>query len=320
MLEPCPVTPLLEVIDLAKHFRARDGRGIVRAVDGIDLILQKGRTLGIVGESGCGKSTLARLVMRLIEPTRGTIRFDGDDLTTMSKAALRRRRRDLQIVFQDPYASLAPRMTIEAIIAEPLDIHGIGSRRERRDKARELLDLVGLDPSAAAKYAHEFSGGQRQRIGIARAIALEPKLIILDEPVSALDVSIQSQILNLLVDLKSRLDLTYIFISHDLSVVEHQSDDVAVMYLGRIVERGPAEEVFAAPRHPYTQALVSAVPALDPAKRRERIILAGDLPNPENIPPGCPFHPRCRHVMDVCRTVFPPPSRQSGVTVNCHLY
>jgi ABC-type oligopeptide transport system ATPase subunit len=230
------MTALVEVSNLSKHYPARDGNGLVKAVNDVSLSLDAGRTLGIVGESGCGKSTLARLILRLIEPTAGAVLFNGENLVGLSSPALRRRRRDIQIVFQDPYASLDPRMNVAAIITEPLDIHGIGTNAERKAKMLELLDLVGLDRGAAAKYPHEFSGGQRQRIGIARAIALEPKLVVLDEPVSALDVSIQSQILNLLIDLKKRLGLSYIFISHDLSVVEHVSDDVAVMYLGQIVE------------------------------------------------------------------------------------
>ena len=314
------MTALIEVRDLSKHYPSRDGKGLVRAVNGVNLSLQAGHTLGIVGESGCGKSTLARLMLRLIEPTGGDIIFNGESLVALDGAALRRRRRDIQIVFQDPYASLDPRMNIAAIVSEPLDIHGIGTRPERRAKVLELLDLVGLDRAAASKYPHEFSGGQRQRIGIARAIALEPRLVVLDEPVSALDVSIQSQILNLLIDLRQRLKLSYVFISHDLSVVEHVSDEVAVMYLGRVVEYGAAERVFASPLHPYTQALVSAVPQADPGLRRQRIVLAGDPPNPENIPPGCPFHPRCPSAMAGCRQTPPELKTAQGREVSCHLY
>ena len=314
------MTALIEVRNLSKHYPSRDGKGLVRAVNDVSLALEAGRTLGIVGESGCGKSTLARLMLRLIEPTGGDVLFDGESLLAIDGMALRRRRRDIQIVFQDPYASLDPRMNVAAIISEPLDIHGIGTRAERQAKVLELLDLVGLDRSAAAKYPHEFSGGQRQRIGIARAIALEPKLVVLDEPVSALDVSIQSQILNLLIDLRQRLKLSYIFISHDLSVVEHVSDEVAVMYLGRIVEYGMAERVFGFPLHPYTQALVSAVPEVDPKKKKPRIVLSGDPPNPENIPPGCPFHPRCRSAMASCRESLPALKGTQGRTVACHLY
>ena len=314
------MTTLLEVSNLSKHYPARDGNGLVKAVNDVSLTLETGRTLGIVGESGCGKSTLARLILRLIEPTAGTIHFNGENLVGLASAALRRRRRDIQIVFQDPYASLDPRMNVAAIISEPLDIHGIGNKAERKAKVLELLDLVGLDPNAASKYPHEFSGGQRQRIGIARAIALEPKLVVLDEPVSALDVSIQSQILNLLIDLKKRLRLSYIFISHDLSIVEHVSDDVAVMYLGQIVEHGKAAHVLRAPLHPYSQALVSAIPEIDPKKKKQRIVLTGDPPNPEDIPPGCPFHPRCRQVMAMCKHTPPALRVTQDRKVACHLY
>ncbi|MEX0697605.1 MAG: dipeptide ABC transporter ATP-binding protein [Dongiaceae bacterium] len=315
---------LLEVAGLRKHFRRPDGRAVVRAVDGIGFALGRGETLGIVGESGCGKSTLARTVLRLTEPTAGAIRFDGDDLLALDRRALRARRRDMQIVFQDPYASLDPRLTVGAIVAEPLAIHRVGDRRARARRVAELLATVGLEPEAAARYPHEFSGGQRQRIGIARAVALEPKLVVADEPVSALDLSIQSQILNLLVELRRRLGLAYIFISHDLAVVEHVSDRVAVMYLGRIVETATADDLFDAPKHPYTQALISAIPEPDPARRRGRIVLAGDIPNPEAPPPGCPFHPRCPQAMDRCRVEVPKttdlgaPGRPH--LVDCHLY
>ncbi|PZF75191.1 hypothetical protein DK847_19525 [Aestuariivirga litoralis] len=312
------MTALLEARGLSKFFPARDGKGLVRAVNDVSLSLAPGETLGIVGESGCGKSTLARMLMRLIEPSEGKVLLEGEDLLSLAKGAMRQRRRDIQIVFQDPYASLDPRMSIAQIIAEPLDIHGIGTKAERAAKVKDLIDLVGLDPSAASRYPHEFSGGQRQRIGIARAIALEPKLVVLDEPVSALDVSIQSQILNLLDDLKSRLRLSYIFISHDLSVVQHVSDRVAVMYLGRIVEEGPAEAVLGAPRHPYTQALMSAIPEIDPTRRKSHQLLPGDPPNPENIPSGCPFHPRCPIAQDICRTE-PPAFRTAGASrARCH--
>jgi oligopeptide/dipeptide ABC transporter ATP-binding protein len=314
------MTALLEVRNLSKHYPARDGKGLVRAVNEVNISVEAGHTLGIVGESGCGKSTLARLVLRLIEPTAGEINFNGENLLGLDSAALRRRRRDIQIVFQDPYASLDPRMNVAAIIAEPLDIHGIATKAERRAKVLDLLDLVGLDRSAATKFPHEFSGGQRQRIGIARAIALEPKLVVLDEPVSALDVSIQSQILNLLIDLKQRFGLSYIFISHDLSVVEHVSDAVAVMYLGRIVEYGKTELVLGFPLHPYTQALVSAIPELDPKKKKQRIVLTGDPPNPENIPAGCPFHPRCQYAMAICSQTLPALDARQGRNVACHLY
>jgi oligopeptide/dipeptide ABC transporter ATP-binding protein len=293
-------------------------------VEDVSLALQPGETLGIVGESGCGKSTLARLMLRLVEPSAGTVRFAGEDLLALSPAALRARRRDMQLIFQDPYASLDARFTVGDSIAEPLAIHGIGDRATRRARVAELLSLVGLEPEAARRYPHEFSGGQRQRIVIARAIALSPKLVIADEPVSALDVSIQSQILNLLADLKAQLGLSYIFISHDLAVVEHVSDRVAVMYLGRIVETAPSAALFAKPSHPYTQALISAVPQPDPERRRERIVLSGDVPNPEAPPPGCPFHPRCPQAMDVCRSVFPEVSERGTAErphrVRCHLY
>ena len=287
------MTTLIETRNLSKYYPSRDGKTVVRAVDGVSLELGTGHTLGIVGESGCGKSTLARLMLRLIEPTSGEVLFNGENLLKLGSAAMRRRRREIQIVFQDPYASLDPRMSVSAIISEPLEIHGVGTRAERNAKMLELLDLVGLDRSSAAKYPHEFSGGQRQRIGIARAIALEPKLVVLDEPVSALDVSIQSQILNLLIDLKTRLNLSYVFISHDLSVVEHVSDDVAVMYLGRIVEIGSVEQLYRAPRHPYTVALLSAIPDPNPRRRKKRLVLKGDVPSPAAPPPGCRFHTRC---------------------------
>jgi len=315
------VTQLLQVRNLVKQFASREGRSPLRAVDGVSLDVAKGATLGIVGESGSGKSTLARLILRLINPDSGTIFFEGEDLLSLEGAELRRRRRDMQIVFQDPYASLDPRMRIEAIVSEPLAVHGIGTRGERQERVARLLELVGLDRSAGQRYPHEFSGGQRQRIGIARAIALEPKLIILDEPVSALDVSIQSQVLNLLMDLKARLGLSYIFISHDLSVVELMSDEVTVMYLGRIVERGLADRLFAHPRHPYTQALVSAVLDPDPSRKRERLLISGEQKSQEEIPSGCRFHPRCGFAMDICRSAAPRTTRlDDGAELECFLY
>ncbi len=314
------MTTLIETRNLSKHYPSRDGKTVVRAVNEVNLAVERGQTLGVVGESGCGKSTLARLMLRLVKSTAGEVLFQGENLLTLDNAAMRKRRREIQIVFQDPYASLDPRMTISATISEPLDIHGAGTKAERNAKVLQLLDLVGLDRNAAAKYPHEFSGGQRQRIGIARAIALEPKLVLLDEPVSALDVSIQSQILNLLIDLKKRLNLSYIFISHDLSVVEHVSDDVAVMYLGRIVEYGKAEQVLGSPLHPYTQALVSAIPEMDASRKKQRIVLAGDPPNPEDIPSGCPFHPRCRQAMPLCSESLPMLNTTQGRKVACHLY
>jgi oligopeptide/dipeptide ABC transporter ATP-binding protein len=311
-------------MEVAKHFPSKDGRGTVKAVDGVSLTLGRGETLGIVGESGCGKSTLARLMLRLIEPTSGQVRFAGEDLLALGTGALRTKRRDMQIVFQDPYASLDSRLSVGAIIAEPLAIHRVGDRRQRRQRVAELLSLVGLEPDADARYPHEFSGGQRQRIGIARAIALEPKLVVLDEPVSALDVSIQSQILNLLMDLKARLGLSYVFISHDLAVVEHVSDRVAVMYLGSVVETTETSALYAKPAHPYTQALMSAVVEPDPARRAHRIVLQGDPPSPESPPPGCPFHPRCRQAMERCKSDVPI-LRNIGAEgaphhVRCHLY
>ncbi len=318
------MTELLRVSELSRHFPARSGKGMIRAVDGVNLVLNAGETLAIVGESGCGKSTLGRTILRLIEPTAGRIAFNGADLVALGPRALRAMRREMQMIFQDPYGSLDPRLRVSAIIAEPLVIHRIGDRASRREAALELLETVGLEPEAALRYPHEFSGGQRQRIGIARALALRPRLIIADEPVSALDVSIQSQILNLLVELKQRFGLSYIFISHDLAVVEHVADTVAVMYLGRIVETAAAGDLFARPSHPYTEALISAVPHPDPGRRGGRIVLRGEMPNPENPPPGCPFHPRCPTAMEVCRATPPPESeiRHEGRPhlVRCHLY
>jgi len=317
------VTALLAVEGLVTRFPVKGG-GVIRAVDGVDLTLSTGETLAIVGESGCGKSTLARSVLRLVEPSAGRVRFAGEDVLTLPPTALRRLRRDMQLVFQDPMASLDPRFSVGRSLAEPLVVHGIGDRAERRRRVAELLRLVGLDPEAAARYPHEFSGGQRQRIGIARAIALEPKLVVLDEPVSALDVSVQAQILNLLSDLKERLGLSYLFISHDLGVVHAVADRVAVMYLGRIVEVARVERLFAAPAHPYCQALLAAVPRPEPGRRRERTVPKGEPPSPEHPPPGCPFHPRCPHALDVCRSAMPEPRQipgsSDGHTVRCHLY
>jgi len=314
--------PILEVQDLVKHFPVKGGR--IYAVNGVSFSQARGETIGIVGESGCGKSTLARTVLRLIEPTSGKLLFDGQDLLRLPPKALRRRRRDMQIIFQDPYASLDPRVRIGASIEEPLLIHRFGRRAERGARVAELLELVGLGAEAAARYPHEFSGGQRQRIGIARAIAAGPKLVIADEPVSALDVSIQSQILNLLVELRDRLALSLLFISHDLAVIRYISERVAVMYLGQLVEVGDAAAIFEEPAHPYTQALLSAIPQPDPERRRKRIVLVGDVPSPEHPPAGCPFHPRCPQVMDRCRTEIPL-ERNLGTAakprlVRCHLY
>ena len=309
---------LLEVTNLQKHYAGPGKKSLIRAVDGVDFTLGKGQTLGVVGESGCGKSTLARLILRLVEPSAGHILFEGQDLLALNPAQMRAMRRNIQIVFQDPYASLDPRMRIAEAISEPLDIHGIGSREERRKSVMALLDRVGLPANAAERYPHEFSGGQRQRIGIARALALRPRLLILDEPVSALDVSIQAQVLNLLQELKDEFSLTYIFISHDLSVVEHIADEVAVMYLGRIVEKGPAGKVFRKPGHPYTEALVSAVPNPDPRKAKGRIILGGDPPNPASIPTGCRFHPRCFAAKPLCQTASPENWVGGKRQVACH--
>ena len=302
---------LLEVENLAKHYPMKRGLvfaktiGTVRAVDGVSFALMPGETLALVGESGCGKSTTARLVLRLIEPTTGTVRFEGQDITEMGGAPLRALRRRMQIVFQDPFASLNPRMTVGDILEEPLLVHEIGNAEERKARVHELLGLVGLASYHAQRYPHEFSGGQRQRIGIARALASQPRLIVCDEPVSALDVSIQAQVINLLQDLKRKLGLSYIFIAHDLAVVRHISDRVAVMYLGKIVELAPKRSLFARPRHPYTQALLSAVPVPDPTAQRARIRLTGDVPSPLNPPKGCRFHTRCAHAQDRCRIEEP---------------
>ena len=318
-------TELLKAQHVTKYFPLKGSRGVVHAVDDVSFNLRKGETLGVVGESGCGKSTLARVLLRLIEPTSGKIYLDGADLSKLAPRNLRVKRREMQIVFQDAYASLDSRQKIGNIIAEPLVVHGIGNRTSRRQRVAELLAMVGLEPEAANRYPHEFSGGQRQRIGIARAISLEPKLVIADEPVSALDVSIQSQVLNLLVDLRQKLDLSYIFISHDLAVVEHICDTIAVMYLGEIVEMTDCDTLFAAAKHPYTRALMSAIPRPDPKRRGSpRIVLQGDIPNPENPPQGCRFHTRCPEVMAECKTEKPLQHLfgQSGTPhlVRCHLY
>ena len=290
--------PLVEVRDLVKHFPVRGGilqRTVaqVKAVDGVSFTIQRGETLGLVGESGCGKTTVGRLTLRLLEPTSGTITFDGTDISRLSGAALRPFRRRIQIIFQDPFASLDPRAPIGDSIGDGLRIHGLGSSKQRAEKVRRMMDLVGLMPYHARRYPHEFSGGQRQRIGIARALVLEPDLLVCDEPVSALDVSIQAQVLNLLRSLQRELGLTYLFVAHNMGVVEHISDRVAVMYLGRIVELTERRELFVRPRHPYTQALLSAIPIPEPTQRRTRIILKGDVPSPVNPPSGCHFHPRC---------------------------
>ncbi|MFL5350457.1 MAG: ABC transporter ATP-binding protein [Hyalangium sp.] len=303
--------PLLQVRDVKTHFPVRGGllgrvRGTVKAVDGVSFDVVRGETLGLVGESGCGKSTLGRTLLRLIEPTSGSIRFEGQELTGLSQRELRPLRRRMQLIFQDPYASLNPRMTVRDIIGEPFAIHGLARGREREEKVLALLDLMGLSRDAMERYPHEFSGGQRQRIGIARSIAMRPDLVIADEPISALDVSIQAQIVNLLVDLQRELKLTYLFIAHDLKIVEYISTRVAVMYLGKIVELADSAELYRRPRHPYTQALLSAVPVPDPEHKKTRIILQGDVPSPLAPPPGCAFHPRCPYAFERCRRETPP--------------
>jgi oligopeptide transport system ATP-binding protein len=317
---------LLEVKNLQVHFPVQHGmfsraRACVKAVDGVSLHIASGETLGLVGESGCGKTTLGRAIIRLINPNVGSISFDGEDITRLEGDELRKRRRQFQMIFQDPYGSLNPRMTVSQIIGEAIDIHQLAdTAAARRARINDLLSAVGLDASHADRYPHEFSGGQRQRIGIARALAVEPKLIVCDEPVSALDVSVQAQIVNLLMDLQQQLGLAYLFIAHDLAVVEHISHRVMVMYLGRVVEVAEAKKLVRAPRHPYTQALLSAVPVVDPDSKRRRIMLPGDVPSPISPPPGCAFHPRCP-VKEPCCEMEIPPLREvePGHWVSCHV-
>jgi peptide/nickel transport system ATP-binding protein/oligopeptide transport system ATP-binding protein len=317
------MSALLDVRGLTKHYAGANGRTL-HALEDVSFTLETGEVLGIVGESGCGKTTLGRAVLRLVEPTAGAVLFDGVDLLRLSSRALKKRRRDLQVVFQDPFGSLNPRHTVRTLIGEPLVVHG---ERRVAERVAEMLALVGLPADAASRYPHEFSGGQRQRIAIARALALSPRLLVADEPVSALDVSIQSQIINLIADLRRRLKLSMLFISHDLSVIRHVSDRIAVMYLGRIVEIGRAEDLFKRPLHPYTQALLSAVPGRPGTGPRDRIVLAGDLPDPSDPPSGCAFHGRCRHAMPVCSTERPALVARAAAAAGgaprdtaCHLY
>ena len=321
---------LLEVKDLVMHFPLTKGIifqrqvGAVQAVDGVSFTVKKGETLGMVGESGCGKSTTGRALLQLYKPTSGQVNFHGQDLTKLGSGEMRKMRRHLQMIFQDPYASLNPRMTVGNIIAEPMQIHNLVPKNERNERVQELLETVGLNPYFANRYPHEFSGGQRQRIGVARALAANPEFIVADEPVSALDVSIQAQIVNLMEDLQEKFNLTYLFIAHDLSVVRHICDRVAVMYLGKIVELATRDEIYDNPLHPYTKALLSAVPIPDPVieKKRERVILTGDVPSPINPPSGCHFHTRCQYfIKGTCDVIEPPfEDKGDGHLVACHLY
>jgi len=321
--------PLLEVRGLTKYFPVRGGllhrvTAQVRAVDGVDFIIEQGLTLGLVGESGCGKSTLGRAILRLHEPTSGQVLLEGEDFTALSRDALVAERRSMQIIFQDPFASLSPRRTVAQIIREPLDVHKIGASDERDQRVIELLDTVGMGPEVRDRYPHEFSGGQRQRIGIARALALDPKFIVADEPVSALDVSVQSQVLNLIAKLKRERGIAFLFISHDLAVIQHVSDEIGVMYLGRIVELASVEDLYRNPKHPYTKALMSAIPVPDPERKSQRTILYGDVPSPMNPPSGCSFHTRCPVARPECAQQEPRTVNVGGDgsrhEVACHLY
>jgi oligopeptide/dipeptide ABC transporter ATP-binding protein len=324
-----PATPLLDVIGLKKYFPVRSGlfarvSAWVKAVDDVSFHLHQGETLGLVGESGCGKTTVGRSILRLMEPTAGEVKFDGKDVLALKPSELRQMRRRMQIIFQDPYGSLNPRMTIGGIVREPLKIHKVATGKALQEQVDQLFMRVGLRPEHQSRYPHEFSGGQRQRVGIARALALNPKFIVCDEAVSALDVSIQAQILNLLRDLQKEFHLAYLFITHDLNVVQYLADRIAVMYVGKFAEVASVEDLFATPKHPYTQALLSANPVPDPTAKSKRVVLPGDVPSPLNPPEGCRFHPRCPEVMDHCKTVEPPliqigpPER--GHQVWCHLY
>jgi oligopeptide transport system ATP-binding protein len=316
--------PLLEVKDLRKYFPVKRGIGervVLRAVDGVSFEIRRGETLGLVGESGCGKSTVARLILRLVEPTAGEVYFGKTSVFQTNKEELRQLRRKMQIVFQDPYSSLNPRMPVEEIVGEGLTIHGLAKGTEKKNRVAELLEMVGLGREHMGRYPHEFSGGQRQRIGIARALAVEPEFLIADEPVSALDVSIQAQVINLFEDLQTELGLTYLFIAHDLRVVKHISDRVAVMYLGQIVEIAEGDELYQNPLHPYTQALLSAIPVTDPQTKKQRIVVEGDPPSPIHIPSGCRFHPRCPKRFERCDQEAPVLREvSSGHWVSCHLY
>ncbi len=312
---------LVEARNLKMHFGMKGNKKVtIKAVDDVSFDIEEGKTFGLVGESGCGKSTTARMLIKLYEPTSGQILFDGQDVTKLKGNALKDYRRNVQMVFQDPYASLNPRMTVEATILDPLKIHHQGTQEEMLNRVHELMELVGLDPRFGRRYPHEFSGGQRQRIGIARALALNPKLVILDEPVSALDVSVQSQILNLLKDLQKRFNLTYLFISHNLSVVDYMCENIGVMYLGHIVEQATRKELFENPRHPYTQALLSAIPSIESRLSEDTEFLSGDIPSPSNPPSGCPFHTRCQYARPECSQTAPGPVNLSDThKVYCHI-